>query len=80
MEELLRTNDMVLLSYIEHRLREAGLASFLMDTHMSVMEGSIGMLPRRLLVLAEDLKAAQVILAEVRREQQRDGSNEHPIA
>jgi len=80
MKELLRTNDIVLLSYLEHRLSEAGLAFFLIDAHMSVMEGSIGVLPRRILVTTEDMEAAQAILAEVRLEQQRDGSNEHPAA
>lgn len=80
MQELLRTNDIVLLSYLQHRLQEAGLVFFLVDSHMSVMEGSLGLLPRRLLVAEEDMGAAKAILADVRREQQRDGSDEHPIA
>ena len=65
MQELIRTNDIVLLSYLEHRLRETGIEPFVIDTHMSIMEGSVGMLPRRLMVTDDDLEAAKVILADV---------------
>ena len=50
MRELLVTNDLVLLSFVETLLAEAGIERVIFDRHMSLMEGSIGILPRRLLV------------------------------
>lgn len=50
MRELIRTNDRVLLSFVETLLRDAGIESFPADSNMSVLEGSIGILPQRLLV------------------------------
>ena len=50
MRELIRTNDRVLLSFAEALLRDAGIASVMADTNMSIMEGSIGVFPQRLLV------------------------------
>lgn len=57
MEELLRTNDIVLISFVEALLRDAGIEHILLDQNMSVVEGSLGVLPRRLLV---DEKRADV--------------------
>ena len=62
MRELLRTNDLVLLSYASHLLDEAGIVSYVFDSHMSVMEGSIGALPRRLMVEADDFDSAAAAL------------------
>ena len=62
MRELLRTNDLVLLSYASHVLEEEGITAYVFDGHMSVMEGSIGALPRRLMVEEEDFDAAVVAL------------------
>ena len=64
MDELLRSNNPVLLSFVEALLNEAGIHHATFDTHMSVMEGSIGILPRRVLVPSEDLHAARGILTE----------------
>ena len=50
MKELLRTNDPVLLSYVSALLEEGDIAFMVADTNMSVLEGSIGVLPRRVLV------------------------------
>jgi hypothetical protein len=50
MKELLRSNDLVYLSYVSHVLAEAGIDFLLLDGHMSAMEGSIGAIPRRLAV------------------------------
>ena len=50
MEELLRTNDVVLISFVEALLRDAGIDHFVADQNMSVIEGSLGILPRRVLV------------------------------
>ncbi|MGH6815987.1 MAG: DUF2007 domain-containing protein [Hyphomicrobiaceae bacterium] len=50
MREILRSNDAVLLNFAETLLRHAGLMVFVADTHMSVVEGSLDFLPRRILV------------------------------
>jgi hypothetical protein len=62
--ELLRTNDLVLISRVEAILLEIGVAVFIADRHMSAVEGSLGFLPRRLLVLDEDVGVARAALAE----------------
>lgn len=64
MEELLRTNDIVLISFVEALLRDAGIESLTADQNMSIMEGSIGLLPRRILVHADDLDNARRICAD----------------
>jgi hypothetical protein len=58
MREIVRSNDAVLLSFAQSVLRQAGIASFLADQYMSVVEGSIGAFPRRLLVEETDWAAA----------------------
>ena len=50
MKELLRSNDPVLLSWAEARLAGAGIEVLLLDAHTSAVEGSIGAIPRRLMV------------------------------
>jgi hypothetical protein len=62
MEELVRTNDLVLISYIEALLRDAGLTAMVTDQNMSVIEGSLGILPRRIMVHGDDLEEARKIL------------------
>lgn len=50
MYEMIRSNDPVLLSFAESLMKDAGIACMIADQSMSVLEGSLGMLPRRLLV------------------------------
>jgi len=64
MKELLRSNDPVLLSFVSALLDEAGIAFIVLDTNMSVLEGSIGILPRRVLVEEERLDQARSLLIE----------------
>ena len=64
MEELVSTNDSELIAYVEHLLRQAGIRAFVADQNMSVLEGSLGVLPRRLLVAAPEAKRARQILEE----------------
>jgi hypothetical protein len=59
MQEMLRSNDLVLLSFAEAVLSGAGIDAFVADRHMAGLEGGIGALPRRLLVPAEDAMAAR---------------------
>jgi hypothetical protein len=63
-KELLRTNDVVLLSWAEALLKDAGIATFVLDRHTSILEGSIGALPRRLMVDDGDVAAARHVLGE----------------
>ena len=62
MKELLRSNDLVYLSFVTHLLAEAGVDYLLLDTYTSAVEGSIGAIPRRLMVAEDDLALAQAVL------------------
>lgn len=62
MKELLRTNDVVLLSYATALLRDEGLAPIVLDTHTSILEGSVGAIPRRLMVADAEYDSARVLL------------------
>jgi hypothetical protein len=62
--ELLRTNDLVLISRVEAILAESGIAVFLADGHMSALEGSLSFLPRRMLVAADSAARARKALTE----------------
>ena len=62
MKELLRTNDVVLLSFASALLRDAAIEPAVLDTHTSILEGSIGAIPRRLMVADEDYARARVLL------------------
>jgi hypothetical protein len=64
MKEILRTTDIVRLSWLGALLRDAGIESVVLDANMSVMEGSVGILPRRLMVADDDAAEARAILAE----------------
>ena len=64
MIELLRTNDLVLISRVDALLAECGIATFLADRHMSALEGSLSFLPRRVLVPADEAARARRILKE----------------
>jgi len=64
MKELIRTNDAVLISFVESLLKDAGIGCMVADQNMSVLDGSIGILPRRVMVLDEDMAEARRILAD----------------
>lgn len=65
MIELLKTNDAVLISYVVSLLDEAGIAHVVLDTHMSIMDGSLGVLPRQIMVDTDQLSRARRLLDEV---------------
>ena len=71
MVELLRTNDAVLLSFAEAILGEAGFDPFVSDTNMSILDGSIAAIPRRLLVPSEQAEAARATLDAALAEAER---------
>jgi hypothetical protein len=64
MHSILETTDPVLLSYVESLLKEAGIGLHVADVNMSIVEGSIGIFPRRVLVADDDREAALRLLAE----------------
>ena len=65
MKELFRTNNAVYLSFAQAVLKDAGIETLLFDAHMSVMDGSIGALPRRLMVVYDQqLERARRIMAD----------------
>lgn len=64
MEELLRTNDPTLIPYASALLKAEDIDIFVLDVNMSVLEGSIGVLPRRIMVRADELKRARIVLSD----------------
>ena len=64
MRELLRSNDLVLVSFVVALLQDAGIACHVADAYMSIAEGSIGAFPRRLMVADEDEMPARRVLTE----------------
>jgi hypothetical protein len=75
MRELIRTNDAVLITAIEALLSGAQIEHMVVDRNMSVMEGSIGIFPRRILVDEHQFDAARKLLQEAgfAGEMPRDG-------
>ena len=65
MIELLRSNDVVKMSFVRALLHEAGIPFAVLDQNMSIMEGSLGVLPQRLMVQDEHLSRAQALLRDV---------------
>ena len=64
MRELVRTNDAVLVSAIEALLNGADIPHLVLDRNMSVLEGSIGILPRRILVAEDRADEARKLLED----------------
>lgn len=62
MEELLRTTDITVTAYVRAILLDAGIEPFEFDVNMSVLEGSIGILPRRIMVRSDELVAARILM------------------
>ena len=62
MKELLSTNDITKVVYAETILNSNDIVSFVLDMNTSVLEGSIGILPRRLMVLSVDYERASELL------------------
>src|SRR5581483_4966877 len=64
MRALLKTNDPVLLSFAKALLTDADIEAVVFDENASVMDGSLGILPRRLMVADEDFSRARRLLDE----------------
>ncbi|MEO1397532.1 MAG: DUF2007 domain-containing protein [Pseudomonadota bacterium] len=64
MEELMRTNNAVSISFAEALLSEQGIVHFVADTNMSVLDGSIGILPQRVMVDGDELNRARQLMKD----------------
>lgn len=64
MHDLIRTNDPVLISFVESLMRDAGIACLVADSGMSVLEGSVGVIPRRILVDEDSASQARRIVID----------------
>jgi hypothetical protein len=64
MHEVLRTNDRVAISFAVALLRDAGIDHAVLDSNMSVLEGSLGILPRRIMVAEDELEEAKSLLRD----------------
>ncbi|MEL6817331.1 MAG: DUF2007 domain-containing protein [Pseudomonadota bacterium] len=75
MEELIRTNNLVTISFVEALMRDAGIGTFVADQNMSIIEGSIGAIPKRLLVESDRFEQAKRIVKDAGLEHElRSGS------
>ena len=64
MEELLRTNDITVIAYANAILAASAIDVFELDVNISILEGSIGILPRRLMVRSDDLIKARQLMCD----------------
>ena len=64
MKELLRTNDPTMIAFATVLLEGEGIATFPLDVHMSILDGNLGILPRRLMVADRDHFMASAILRD----------------
>lgn len=64
MREILRTNDVVLVSAVGALLDGANIHHLVLDQNMSILEGSLGVIPRRILVHEDDAREARTLLTE----------------
>jgi hypothetical protein len=64
MRELIRTTDPTVIAWASALLQGEGIEPFVVDVHMSVLEGGIGLFPRRILVREHELAAARLVMAD----------------
>jgi hypothetical protein len=64
MKELLRSSDPTVIAFASALLEGEDIPVFPMDVHMSILEGSLGILPRRLMVRDQDLWRARIVLTD----------------
>jgi Putative prokaryotic signal transducing protein len=62
--EIMRTNDLVVISVIESLLTAERVAFFVADQHMAAVEGSLGFLPRRIMVDKREEGRARRLIAD----------------
>ncbi len=64
MEELIRTNDLVTISFVEALLKDADIGYIVADQAMSALEGMVGAFPRRILIDSDDVDRARRLMAD----------------
>ena len=64
MKELLRTNDPTVIALATALLDAEDIACFQFDVNMSILDGSIGILPRRVMVADRDLFMARAVMQD----------------
>jgi hypothetical protein len=64
MVEIVRTNDLVLIGYLQSLLENANIPVFVADTHISALEGMIGAFPRRIMVPDDHADQARRLIGE----------------
>ena len=64
MREIVRTNDPVLISWLVSLLKESGIEAFVLDAHTSIIEGTASAIPRRIMVVDEDLEEAKALITD----------------
>jgi Putative prokaryotic signal transducing protein len=64
MKELLRTTDPTVIAFATALLEGEGIAVFPLDVHMSILDGSMGILPQRLMVADRDHFLARSVLVD----------------
>lgn len=73
MIEIMRTNDPVLISFVESLLKDARISHFIADSNMSILEGSVGIIARRVLVDADREEEARKLLKDACLERELRG-------
>jgi hypothetical protein len=64
MRVIVTSNDLIRLSFLTALLSDAGIDAVLLDSHTSILEGSAGAIPRRLVVSEEDFAQARRVLRD----------------
>lgn len=64
MKQLIRTTDIVTISHIQAILDAEGIATFELDVNMSVLDGSLGILPRRIMVADDEYEDAVQLITD----------------
>jgi len=64
MKEIIRTNDLATIAHIKLLLTNEGIEYFELDVHMSALEGSISILPRRIMVVDSVFEIAREIITD----------------
>ncbi|HWA49301.1 MAG TPA: DUF2007 domain-containing protein [Dongiaceae bacterium] len=75
MKEVARSNDPVRLSFLTALLADAGLTAIPLDTHASIVQGSLGVIQQRLMVVDEEFEAAVAVLREAGEWQEPGDAN-----
>ncbi len=64
MKEIIRTTDPTIIAFCTALLRAEDIDCFVLDVHMSVLEGGIGLFPKRLVVAQRDVFMARAVLRD----------------